>query len=57
MWLLAYRYHDKSYQIFINAVTGEVQGERPYSFWKIFLTVLLAVGVVATVAVVSKLMK
>ena len=57
VWLLAYRYHDKSYQIFINAVTGEVQGERPYSFWKIFLTVLLAVGVVATVAVVSKLMK
>ena len=57
VWLLAYRYHDKSYQIFINAVTGEVQGERPYSFWKIFLTVLLAVGIVATVALVSKLMK
>ena len=57
VWLLAYRYHNKSFQIFINAVTGEVQGERPYSFWKIFLTVLLAVGVVATVAVVSKLMK
>ena len=57
VWLLAYRYRDKSYQIFINAVTGEVQGERPYSFWKIFLTVLLAVGIVATVAVVSKLMK
>ncbi len=57
VWLLAYRYHNKSYQIFINAVTGEVQGERPYSFWKIFLTVLLAVGIVATVALVSKLMK
>ncbi len=56
VWLLAYRYHDKSYQIFINAVTGEVQGERPYSFWKIFLTVLLAVGVVGTVVAVSKMM-
>ncbi|TXT28455.1 MAG: hypothetical protein FD138_2585 [Planctomycetota bacterium] len=41
VWLLAYRYHDKSYQVLINAVTGEVQGERPYSVWKITLTVLL----------------
>ena len=56
VWLLAYRYHDKSYQIFINAVTGEVQGERPYSFWKIFLTVLLAVGIVGAVVAVSKMM-
>ncbi|MBC7817549.1 MAG: hypothetical protein IAG10_11710 [Planctomycetaceae bacterium] len=55
VWLLAYRYHDKSYQIFINAVTGEVQGERPYSFWKIFLTVLAVVGVVAIVAAISKM--
>lgn len=46
VWLLAYRYHDKSFQVFVNAVTGEVQGERPYSAWKIALTVLfvLAVG-------------
>ena len=46
VWLLAYRYQDKSYQILINAVTGEVQGERPYSFWKITLTVLSVLAVV-----------
>ena len=57
VWLLAYRYHDKSYQIFINAVTGEVQGERPYSFWKIFLTILLVVGIVGGVVGISQLMK
>lgn len=57
VWLLAYRYRDKSYQIFINAMTGEVQGERPYSFWKIFLTVLLVVGIAGVVAAVSSLMK
>ena len=57
VWLLAYRYHDKSYQIFINAVTGEVQGERPYSFWKIFLTILLVVGIVGVVVGISQLMK
>ncbi len=42
-WLMAYRYHGKTYQIFINAATGEVQGERPYSAWKIFFAVAAAV--------------
>ena len=47
VWLLAYRFHGKSYQVMVNAATGEVQGERPYSWVKITLTVLavaLAVG-------------
>src|SRR5690606_5509837 len=35
VWLLAYRYHDKPYQVMINGATGEVQGERPYSWVKI----------------------
>ncbi len=42
-WLMAYRYHDKPYQLVINAATGEVQGERPYSWVKITLTVLAAI--------------
>ena len=46
VWLLAYRYNDKSFQVLVNAVTGEVQGERPYSFWKITLTVLSVLAVV-----------
>ena len=45
VWLLAYKYHNKTYQVFINAATGEVQGERPYSIWKILLTILLGVAV------------
>ncbi|MCP4507510.1 MAG: hypothetical protein GY826_14105, partial [Fuerstiella sp.] len=39
VWLLAYRYSDKTYQVFVNAATGEVQGERPYSVWKIIFAV------------------
>ena len=50
VWLLAYRYNDKSFQVLVNAVTGEVQGERPYSFWKITLTVLFALAVVGAIA-------
>lgn len=46
VWLLAYRYGDKSFQVLVNAVTGEVQGERPYSFWKITFAVLFALAVI-----------
>jgi len=45
VWLLAYKFNNKTYQVFINAATGEVQGERPYSVWKILLTILLAIAV------------
>ncbi len=40
IYLLAYRYHDKSYRVFVNAATGTVQGERPYSWVKITLAAL-----------------
>ena len=40
VWLSAYRYNNKVYQFIINARTGEVQGERPWSAAKIALTVL-----------------
>ena len=41
VWLLAYKHNNKTFQVFINAATGEVQGERPYSIWKIVFTILL----------------
>ena len=40
VWLLAYRYQEKTYQVCVNAATGEVQGERPYSLAKIALLIL-----------------
>ncbi len=48
----AYRFSDKVYQVVVNGRTGEVQGERPYSFWKIALFVLLIVAAVAVLALV-----
>lgn len=54
VWLLAYRYHDRTYQVFINAVTGEVQGERPYSVWKITLTVLVELAVIGGIIYMQK---
>lgn len=43
VWLMAYRYQQKTYQVAINAATGEVQGERPYSAVKIAFAVLGAI--------------
>ena len=49
VWMLAYRYHDRPYRVFINAGTGEVQGERPYSVVKITFAVL-GIAAVALIA-------
>lgn len=40
IWIAAYRYGGRSYRIVINGQTGRVQGERPWSIWKIALAVL-----------------
>jgi DNA-directed RNA polymerase subunit RPC12/RpoP len=40
MWISAYSYAGKSYRFLINARTGAVQGERPYSAWKIAALVM-----------------
>lgn len=47
IWLLAYRYREKSYRVMINAVTGEVTGERPYSIYKITFAILFGLAIAA----------
>jgi DNA-directed RNA polymerase subunit RPC12/RpoP len=42
----AYRYNGKLFQILVNGRTGEIQGNRPYSFWKIALLVVSLLFVV-----------
>jgi len=39
IWLNAYRFKDRSYRFLVNGRTGEVQGERPWDWFKIGLTV------------------
>ncbi len=50
VWTAAYKYNGKSYRFLVNGQTGEVQGERPWSVWKIALAVIvvafLALGAV-----------
>lgn len=54
VWLLAYRYHQRAYQVMVNAATGEVQGERPYSWVKITLTIAAAVAVVGGIVLLTR---
>lgn len=50
----AYRFSGKGYQIVINGRTGEVQGERPYSWVKIGLLVLAVIVVLLVVLSVMR---
>lgn len=50
VWMAAYRFRDRSFRFVVNAQTGKVQGERPWSRWKIALAViagLILAGVAA----------
>jgi len=53
IWISSYKYKDKIYRFLINGQTGEVQGERPYSFAKIALLVLSIIAVIAAIIMFS----
>ncbi|BDH57813.1 hypothetical protein [Tsukamurella sp. PLM1] len=46
VWLLTVTFADKPFQVFVNGITGEVQGQRPWSAIKIAFAVLAALIVV-----------
>ncbi len=47
VWISAYRYRGRVFRFMVNARTGEVQGERPWSAAKITLLVLACLAAVA----------
>lgn len=55
VWLSAYRFRDKIFRILINARTGEVQGERPYSPWKIGCAVAAALVIIIIIIAIASL--
>ena len=54
VWIGAYRFHDRVFQIAVNARTGEVQGDRPYSWVKIAILVLVILVAILAIAQISK---
>jgi Zn finger protein HypA/HybF involved in hydrogenase expression len=49
VWLTSYVYRGKPFQVVVNGVTGQVAGERPWSWIKIALLVLLAIVVLVLI--------
>ena len=54
VWISAYRFQQKAFQVMVNARTAEVQGARPYSFWKIAFLVLAIVLAILIIASLSR---
>jgi DNA-directed RNA polymerase subunit RPC12/RpoP len=44
VWNLTYKFKQKYFNVLVNGQTGEVEGQRPWSFWKIAFTVLGVIG-------------
>lgn len=49
VWCSAFRYRDRVFRFMINARTGEVQGERPWSKWKIAFASIAAAIVIGSI--------
>lgn len=49
VYVSAYKFKNKVYQFLVNGRTGEVQGQRPYSWIKITLAVIAALIVIAVI--------
>jgi len=45
MWISSYRYRGKIFRFLVNARTGEVQGQRPWSWVKITFATIVAAGI------------
>lgn len=49
VWLAAYKYRGRTFRFVVNGRTGRVQGERPYSAWKIAFAVIVGL-IIALIA-------
>jgi hypothetical protein len=45
IWLLAYMFGSRSFQVVVNGYTGRIAGRYPYSPWKIAILILFAIVV------------
>ncbi|MFD2173492.1 primosomal protein N' (replication factor Y) - superfamily II helicase [Rhodobacter lacus] len=55
VWTAAYKYRGRSYRFVVNAQTGQVRGDRPWSAWKIAFAVVLAALVIGGLVWVGNL--
>ncbi|MEZ4401861.1 MAG: hypothetical protein R3B06_17665 [Kofleriaceae bacterium] len=51
VWVSSFRYRGKVYRVVVNAQTGEIAGDRPWSVWKIVLTCLVVAALIVSIIV------
>ena len=54
LWISSFRYNDKIYNFLVNARTGEVQGERPWSWIKIAALVITVLIIITAIVLLAK---
>ena len=57
VWVSSFRYNDKVFRVVVNARTGAVAGDRPYSGWKIFLFVPMIVAIIVGIVMLIMALK
>ncbi|HEY4721715.1 MAG TPA: hypothetical protein VII92_07710, partial [Anaerolineae bacterium] len=50
VWVASYRYNNKTFQFMINGQNGKVQGEKPISWIKVAIAVVIALIVIGVIA-------
>ncbi len=53
VWMAVYKYRGQTYRFVVNGQTGRVEGERPWSKWKIAFVIALVVLVYAAFHVID----
>jgi ATP-dependent Zn protease len=49
VWMASYRYNNKVYRFMINGQTGEVQGQKPISWIKVTIAVVIALIIIGII--------
>lgn len=55
VWTAAYKYRGRSFRFVVNGQTGRVQGERPWSAWKIAFAVIAVAIILAIGAYIGQM--
>lgn len=40
VWVLAFNYRSKVYQVLVNGYSGRIAGDYPLSWWKVFFLIV-----------------
>lgn len=54
LWLSSFRYREKVYRVTVNARTGEIAGQRPWSWMKIVLLIAVIIAIIVGIVLLAE---